>query len=84
MPVSTLEDLLSHPHFQERGTFVEMDHPQIGKFKAPGSPYNFSVTPWRITRSAPSLGQHNEEILGEAGYSPDQIADLKERGVLGG
>jgi crotonobetainyl-CoA:carnitine CoA-transferase CaiB-like acyl-CoA transferase len=30
------------------------------------------------------LGQHNEEVLGEVGYSPEQIADLKERGVIGG
>jgi formyl-CoA transferase len=34
-------------------------------------------------RNAPALGQHSEEVLREAGYSADEVARLRERGVVG-
>ncbi len=36
----------------------------------------------RINCPAPTLGQHNEEILEGLGYTAEQIADFKERGVI--
>jgi len=55
----------------------------IPNLKFPGSPLKLTDSPATIRRVPPMLGQHNEEILEEAGYSPEKIADLKERGVLG-
>jgi crotonobetainyl-CoA:carnitine CoA-transferase CaiB-like acyl-CoA transferase len=44
-----------------------------------------SETPWHLSRPAPGRGEHTPEVLAEvAGYGPDQIAALVERGVIGG
>jgi crotonobetainyl-CoA:carnitine CoA-transferase CaiB-like acyl-CoA transferase len=40
-------------------------------------------SPATIRRPPPLLGQHNDEVLEEQGFTPEQIADLKERGVIG-
>ena len=53
-PVHAVEDAVNHPHFVERGTFVEMEHPEIGEFRSPGPAYRFSETPWRVVSPAPS------------------------------
>ena len=83
LPVNTLEEIFAHPHYQARGTFIEMEHPQIGRFKAAAPPYLFSETPWRMDRPAPALGQHNEEvIIGGLGYSKGDLVRMKQMGVI--
>jgi crotonobetainyl-CoA:carnitine CoA-transferase CaiB-like acyl-CoA transferase len=48
-----------------------------------GAPFRFaSVDRW-LRRAAPTLGQHNAEILGELGYGPDEIEQLKAEKVTG-
>jgi crotonobetainyl-CoA:carnitine CoA-transferase CaiB-like acyl-CoA transferase len=79
--INTMEDILHDPHFQERGFFVEIEHPVTGKLKYPGAPFK-AETPWKVRRPAPLLGQHNEEVLGELGYNPDDLARLREQGVI--
>jgi len=67
-----------------RNMIAEVDHPKVPNLKFPGSPLKLTDSPATIRRVPPMLGEHNEEVLGEVGYSPEQIADLKERGVIGG
>ena len=82
-PVHSMEDVVNHPHFVERGTFVDMEHPQIGEFKSPGPAYRFSETPWQVSSPAPSLGQHNAEVLcNRLGYSKDDLARMRQMGVV--
>ena len=83
LQVNTMKDVVSHPHYVERGTFVELEHPQIGKFKAPGSPYGFSATPWRIASPAPTLGQHNKDIIcSRLGYSKEDLVRMRQFGAI--
>jgi crotonobetainyl-CoA:carnitine CoA-transferase CaiB-like acyl-CoA transferase len=46
-----------------------------------GTPWRFSETPAR-PGIAPELGEHNEAVLGELGYSAGEIGDLRKRGVI--
>jgi crotonobetainyl-CoA:carnitine CoA-transferase CaiB-like acyl-CoA transferase len=46
-------------------------------------PGHLSETPACLHRHPPTLGQHNEEILDEAGYSAADIARLREQGAIG-
>lgn len=74
-PVSTLSDLVSSEHLNVRGFFVEVDHPAAGRLKHAGAPFQMSRTPWEIRSPAPTLGQHNKQVLGERlGMSDSDIA----------
>ncbi len=81
--VNTAKDLLDSEHLKERGFFVEIDHPRMGKVKYPSAPHKFSETPWRVNRPAPLLGEHNGEIYcGRLGYSKEELVKLREAGVI--
>jgi crotonobetainyl-CoA:carnitine CoA-transferase CaiB-like acyl-CoA transferase len=82
-PVSTMGDLLNSEHLKERGFFVEITHPVAGRQKYPGAPIKYAATPWEIRMPAPTLGQHNREILGERlGISQERLEQLKATGVI--
>jgi crotonobetainyl-CoA:carnitine CoA-transferase CaiB-like acyl-CoA transferase len=79
--VNTLEDLVSDPHLVETGFWQFMDHPTEGRLRMPAFPVNFGGTPVENRRHAPRLGEHTEEVLKEAGLSPDAIAALTASGA---
>ncbi len=82
-PASNIADLLDSPHLRARGFFLEVAHPRAGALKYPGAPYKLSDTPWEIRSPAPTLGQHNEAVLGgRLGLSRDEVATLQEAGVV--
>ncbi len=71
------EDLFKDPHLKERGMFVTVDHPVIGKDWVIAPPWRLSETPAVIERHSPLLGEHNHEILhGLLGMSMDDIDTL--------
>ena len=47
-----------------------------------GFPVKLSATPARLRHPAPALGEHTDQILAAAGYTPDQIAALRRAGVI--
>lgn len=61
-PLSTAHGIANDHHLNERGFYVDVEHGERGKLRYPGAPYHFSLTPWRINRSAPKVGEHNEQI----------------------
>jgi len=83
-PVVTAPELLSDPHLEKRGFFETFDHPEMGLHPYPGIPYKLSETPGSIRMPAPTLGQHNEQILSELlGLSQREIAQLAAEEVIG-
>ncbi len=64
-PLNTLEDFVTNEHMRQRGWFQTVDHPVVGAYEVPGAPFIMSRTPWRVTRAAPLLDQHHDEILAE-------------------
>lgn len=80
--VNSYETLKSDPQVLHNGIIQEVTHPKAGIYKTIGTPIYYSATPPTIRRPAPMLGEHNEEILRELGYSTAEIAVLWEKGVL--
>ena len=82
-PINTAREFMESAHTKAREIFVNMEHPVVGKYLQFGPVPGFSETPGRVSRTAPLLGQHNEEIYcGELGFSrPDMIA-LRADGVI--
>jgi crotonobetainyl-CoA:carnitine CoA-transferase CaiB-like acyl-CoA transferase len=73
MPVLSLKDLPDDPHVKAVGLFGEAEHPTEGRYRTVRSPVSFSAAPFRVRRHAPRLGEHTEEVLGEAGLSAGEI-----------
>ncbi len=61
-----------------------MEYPELGKkFRHPGPAGILNGSPWKISRRAPLIGEHNEEILcGELGLTRAQLAILAEGSVI--
>lgn len=83
-PINTTEDIVKSEHFQARGFWVEVEHPELNTaITYPGFPYSFSETPCRIIRRSPLIGEHNSEILGrELGLTQDELITLKSGGII--
>lgn len=81
-PINTTEDLLADPAFQEREFWAEADHPVVGNLTYPGRPALCSELPWALSRPAPLLGQHNEEVYTSLGYSKADLVKLREGGII--
>lgn len=82
-PIFNVRQITEDEHIAKaREMFIEIDHPTIGRMKVNGSPIKLMDMMPRINCPAPTLGQHNEEILEGLGYTAEQIADFKERGVI--
>ncbi|MEE8442726.1 MAG: CoA transferase [Dehalococcoidia bacterium] len=62
-PVNTAGDLFQSVQLQSRGFFREMDHPVAGRLPYTGIPFTLSNTNLEIQGPAPTLGQHNAEVL---------------------
>lgn len=78
-PINTIEDALLDPQTAARDMIMELDHPTLGGIKVPGIPIKMSETPGSGRRAPPLLGQHQEEVLREIGWSDERIAALGDR-----
>ena len=83
-PINTTEDIVKSEHFQARGFWVEVEHPELNTaITYPGFPYSFREAPCEVIRRAPLIGEHNSEILGqELGLTPDELIILKSGGII--
>jgi crotonobetainyl-CoA:carnitine CoA-transferase CaiB-like acyl-CoA transferase len=82
-PVLTGEETLVDPQVVHNETLVEWDHPTAGTVRQPRPAARFAKTPATLAASAALVGEHNDEILGALGRSGEEIAALRERGVIG-
>jgi crotonobetainyl-CoA:carnitine CoA-transferase CaiB-like acyl-CoA transferase len=69
----TLADLFDDPYLKETGFFETVEHPIEGEALMTAVPARFSKSPPNTTRLWPTLGEHNREILREAGCSESEI-----------
>ncbi len=81
--VQTGEDMLEHdPQLKSRRFYRDLDHPEIGIYRAPRPAFILSGAPYELSR-APLMGEHTAFVLSEIlGKTDEEIADLAVAGVL--
>lgn len=86
-PIYTYADMVDHPHFIARENFIEWDAIagpfENGKVKGVNIVPKFKNNPGKIVRAAVTAGYDNEEILGELGYSEDEIKGMYDDKAIG-
>jgi crotonobetainyl-CoA:carnitine CoA-transferase CaiB-like acyl-CoA transferase len=80
-PILDYEDALTTPQAIAREMTHDVDHPTLGKLRALGTPIKMSTTPLNPRRRAPLLGEHTDAILLDAGYSENEIEQLRASGA---
>ena len=73
VPVNTVQDLLESEQLLFREFFTEVEHPVLGRLRYPTVPYRLTATPANIHRAAPLLGEHTENVLGEAAWNTARV-----------
>jgi crotonobetainyl-CoA:carnitine CoA-transferase CaiB-like acyl-CoA transferase len=83
-PVLTRNQVIRHPQVEQLELVVETEHPAAGRLRQARPAARFSRTAAGIRHGAPGLGEHNEEILAELGYSDAEMAGLLTDRVFAG
>ena len=81
-PIYSYDQTLNDPHILERGMVLSYEHPTAGSMRTLGFPAKFSQTPGQLTNAAPTLGQHNEEILKSLHVTDEHIKQLKATNII--
>lgn len=82
-PVQFIEEMVDHPQVKAAGLVVEVEHKEAGLVKTVGplARFNGEIPPPVV--ASPALGQHNDEILSELGYSPEEVDRWRKDRVVG-
>lgn len=81
--VNTIDKIVDDPNIKLREMIVEVEHPLAGKVKITDTPIKLSLTPGKVEKASPLLGEHTEEILNELlGFSKEEIDYLRGEGII--
>ena len=81
-PYRTVEEAMADPQLAHRKAFAEV-RDAAGTFRALNPPFRFSAAPAMARPFVARLGEHGDQVLGDAGYAADEIQALRKSGVLG-
>ncbi len=82
-PVLTLDEVPHHEQVVHNGVVVEWAHPTAGPLRQAGAAARFSDTPIELRLGVPLHGADTDGVLAAAGFSDDEIAELRADGVVG-
>lgn len=81
-PVNSIDQVLADPQVEALKMIWHISHPKKGTLPLVAFPLRFSRLGASLRRPAPSIGEHNEEVLMELGYAQDEIANLRQKKVI--
>jgi crotonobetainyl-CoA:carnitine CoA-transferase CaiB-like acyl-CoA transferase len=81
-PVNTVDQVMNDPQTAAAGLIARVAHPKLGDIPVVSTPLTFSGMRVGVRSPAPLQGEHTDQVLGEHGYSPDEIAALRAKKVI--
>src|SRR5262249_27354282 len=81
-PILNVRDVFQNEQVQHLGLAQTVTHPVRGEIRVQAPPVALSRTPGAVRTPAPTHGQHTDEILGELGFSAEEIAQLRKDKVV--
>ena len=81
-PVLDISDLVEHPYIKDREILINLNTKDDGEIPMHNVFPRLSETSGKIKREAPQLGQDNNDILSEIGYSKDEISTLQKSKII--
>lgn len=81
-PVNAIDQVLADPQVGALQMIWHLAHPKKGDLPLVAFPLKFSQLGPALRRPAPRIGEHNEEVLTELGYTPSEIANLRQKKVI--
>lgn len=81
-PILDYEDALTTPQAIAREMTIDVEHPTLGILRTLGTPIKMSETPLDPRRRAPLLGEHTDAVLSAAGFTENEIEQLRYSGAV--
>jgi formyl-CoA transferase len=80
--IMSMADVFEDPHYAARQMILEVPHPALGALPQPAVVPKLSASPGRVTHAGPAIGADTDDILSSLGYTPEEIAKLRQDGVV--
>jgi formyl-CoA transferase len=80
--VRPIEDMFDHPQVLAGNLVTTLDHPVVGRYRTMTKPVMFSETPGPAPTASPTFGQHSDEVLAAHGFSSEEVAAFRARGII--
>lgn len=81
-PIYDASDVFADPHFAARGAIVRVPDGELGEVRMQCVVPRFSDTPGTVRSAGPALSEHNDEVYGALGLSPEERGRLRAQGVI--
>ena len=80
--INSIDQVFADPQVKHLGIAQAVDSPKLGRIDLVRQPMTLSRTPSALETPPPERGEHSDEVLGEFGYTAEEITDLRRRNVI--